>query len=119
MFVCSLSFVSLRKKYTRSLSLCPLFRGKIILFGEQLPVDVLMAAQREAEACDLMLVAGSYLEVAPASSIPFLAKSRGARIIIVNHQPTSLDPSADIVIHEDVAIVLPKIVQLVSSQKQV
>jgi NAD-dependent deacetylase len=90
-------------------------KPNVILFGEQLPVDVLMAAQREAEACDLMLVAGSYLEIAPASSIPLLAKRRGARIIIVNYQPTYLDPSADIVIHEDVAVVLPKIVELVGT----
>ena len=90
-------------------------KPNVILFGEQLPVDVLMAAQREAEACDLMLVAGSYLEVAPASSIPLLAKRRGARIIIVNYQPTYLDPSADVVIHEDVAVVLPKIVELVGT----
>ena len=93
-------------------------KPNVVLFGEQLPVDVLMAAQREAEACDLMLVAGSYLEIAPASGIPFLAKRRGARIIIVNYQPTYLDPSADIVIHEDVAVVLPKIVELVSTQRQ-
>jgi NAD-dependent deacetylase len=93
-------------------------KPNVVLFGEQLPVDVLMAAQREAEACDLMLVAGSYLEVAPASGIPLLAKRRGARIIIVNYQPTSLDPSADVVIHKNVAIVLPKIVELVSTQRQ-
>jgi NAD-dependent deacetylase len=91
-------------------------KPNVVLFGEQLPVDVLMAAQREAEACDLMLVAGSYLEVAPASGIPLLAKRRGARIIIVNYQPTFLDPSADVVIHEDVAIVLPKIVEMLVGQ---
>jgi NAD-dependent deacetylase len=73
-----------------------------------------MAAQWETEACDLMLVTGSYLEVAPASGIPLLAKRRGARIVIVNHQTTYLDPSADVVIHEDVAVILPKIVELVS-----
>jgi NAD-dependent deacetylase len=84
------------------------------LFGEQPPLDVLMTAQQEAEACDLMLVAGSSLQVVPASGIPLLAQRRGARIIIVNYQPTSLDPSADIVIHEDVAVVLPRIVELLA-----
>jgi NAD-dependent deacetylase len=92
-------------------------KPNVILFGEQPPVDVMMAAQREAEACDLMLVAGSSLQVVPASGIPFLAKRRGARIIIVNYQPTSLDPSADIVIHKNVAVVLPKIVEFMSTQK--
>jgi NAD-dependent deacetylase len=93
-------------------------KPKVVLFGEQLPLDVLMAAQREAEACDLMLVAGSYLEVAPASGIPLLAKRRGARIITINYQLTYLEPSADVVIHEDVAVVLPKIVELASTQRQ-
>lgn len=87
------------------------------LFGEQPPLDALMAAQQEAEVCDLMLVAGSSLQVVPASGIPLLAKRRRARIIIVNYQITSLDPSADIVIHEDVAVVLPKLVEIVSTRQ--
>ena len=93
-------------------------KPNVVLFGEQLPMDVLMAAQREAEACDLMLVAGSYLEVAPASGIPLLATRRGARVIIVNYQPTYLDPSADVVIHEDVAVILPKIVELAGAMNK-
>jgi NAD-dependent deacetylase len=91
-------------------------KPNVILFGEQLPVDVLIAAQQEAHACDLMLVAGSYLEVAPASGIPLLAQRKGARVVIVNYQPTYLDPSADVVIHEDVAVVLPKIVELIDTK---
>jgi NAD-dependent deacetylase len=93
-----------------------MMKPNVILFGEQPLIDVLPVAQREAEECDLMLVAGSSLQVVPASGIPFLAKRGGARIIIVNYQPTSLDPSADVVIHEDVAVVLPKIVELVNSK---
>jgi len=98
---------------------CPcggVMKPNVVLFGEQLPLDVLIAAQQEAETCDLMLVAGSHLDVAPASSIPLLAKRRGAKIIIVNYQPTYLDPHADVVIHEDVAVVLPKIVELILAQ---
>lgn len=89
-----------------------IMKPNVILFGEQLPVSVLNAAWREAHTCDLMLVAGSSLTVAPACDLPKRALARGARAIIVNYQPTDLDPMADIVIRQDVAVVLPRIVAL-------
>jgi NAD-dependent deacetylase len=85
----------------------------VILFGEQLPVRVLNEALAEARRCDLILVAGSSLEVTPAADVPFLAVENGARAIIVNLQPTAFDPQADVVIHGDVAEVLPEIVAAV------
>jgi NAD-dependent deacetylase len=88
------------------------FKPNVILFGEQLPVTVLHRAMAEARGCDLMLVAGSSLEVTPAADIPFLAVDCGARAIVVNLQPTPLDPRADVVIHGDVAEILPQIVQM-------
>jgi NAD-dependent deacetylase len=84
-----------------------------ILFGEQLPLQVLTAARQDILACDLMLVAGSSLEVEPAADLPLTALGRGARLIIVNYQPTYLDEKADVVIHADVAEVLPRIVEWV------
>ncbi|HID86139.1 MAG TPA: NAD-dependent protein deacylase [Anaerolineae bacterium] len=93
---------------------CPcggLLRPNVVLFGELLPKGILLEAWGEAERCDLMLVAGSSLEVAPASEIPLMARRSGARIIIVNYQETCLDRLADVVIHEDVAEVLPQIVE--------
>lgn len=88
-------------------------KPNVILFGEQLPVRVLNEAIREARICDLMLVAGSSLQVAPASDLPLIAAEHGARVIIVNYQETYLDSRAEIVIHADVAEVLPRIVQQV------
>ncbi len=85
-------------------------KPNIVLFGEQLPLNVLTEAQNEARKSDLMLVAGSSLEVTPASDIPFIVRRKGARIIIVNYQHTSMDRHAHVVIHEDVAQVLPQIV---------
>lgn len=85
-------------------------KPKAVFFGEPLPMDVLLDAQAEAQTCDLMLVAGSSLEVVPAASLPFLARSLGADLIIVNHEPTPADGGADVVIHEDVADILPAIV---------
>jgi len=89
------------------------FKPNVILFGEQLPIRVLNQAVAEARRCDVMLVAGSSLEVAPAADIPYLAVRQGAKAIVVNLQPTELDPSADVVIHGDVAEILPRIVAAV------
>ena len=87
-----------------------LLRPNVVLIGEQLPKWVLLEAWGEAERCDLMLVAGSSLEIAPASEVPFVALRCGARAIVVNYQPSPLDSQAEVVIHEDVAEVLPQIV---------
>jgi NAD-dependent deacetylase len=84
-------------------------KPNVILFGEQLPVRILQQAQREARSCDLMLVAGSSLEVAPAGDLPLLAKQHGARLVFVNREETHLDSLADICIYADVVDVLPKL----------
>jgi NAD-dependent deacetylase len=89
-------------------------KPNVILFGEQLPVQVYNQAVKEARRADLILVAGSSLTVTPAADIPFIAVESGAQAIIVNLEPTSLDPQADIVIHGDVADVLPQIVKALS-----
>jgi NAD-dependent deacetylase len=88
-------------------------KPNVILFGEQLPVRILNEAMAEARRCDLMLVAGSSLEVTPAADIPFLAVESGAKAIIVNRQPTAFDAYAQLVIDGDVTEVLPRIVQAV------
>ena len=89
----------------------------VILFGEQLPVRVLNQAMAEARRADLILVAGSSLEVTPAADIPYLAAECGARSIIVNLQPTAFDAQADVVIHSDVADILPRIVVQVGKSR--
>jgi NAD-dependent deacetylase len=88
-------------------------KPNVVLFGEQLPVREFIAAQLALKEADLMLVVGSSLEVAPASDLPDLALKHGAKLLIINHQPTYLDSQAHVVIHADVAEVLPRIVNLV------
>lgn len=90
-------------------------KPNVILFGEQLPVRVFNQAMEEARRCDLMLVAGSSLEVAPAADIPFLAVDSGAKAIVVNLTPTPFDSYAQVVIHDDVAQVLPRIVTAIQT----
>jgi NAD-dependent deacetylase len=88
-------------------------RPNVVLIGEQLPARELGAARAEAERCDLMLVAGSSLTVAPATALPFVARRRGADVIVVNREPTPVDDEAAVVLHADVARALPRIADLV------
>jgi NAD-dependent deacetylase len=85
----------------------------VILFGEQLPQAAWFKAQREARQCDLMLVVGSSLEVLPVAGLPMQALDRGAHLIIVNNAPTYINVRADAVFTEDVAVIIPAIVEKV------
>lgn len=98
---------------TRAVPYCTHCKGvlkpNVILFGEQLPVRILEIAKKQTRQCDLMIVAGSSLEVAPVSDLPREAVQSGARLIIVNFEETYADRYADVVIHADVEEVLPQL----------
>ncbi len=66
-------------------------------------------AQQAALRCDLMLVAGSSLQVFPAANLPAMAHRNGAVLIIINREETHLDHAANVVLHADVAEALPAI----------
>ena len=96
-----------------------LLKPDVVLFGEALPFKVLQAAQREARQADLMLVAGSSLEVAPVSELPLIAIGHGARLVVINYDQTYVDGYADAVVHDDVSTVLPDVVErLVRREEQ-
>jgi NAD-dependent deacetylase len=92
---------------------CPhcgsVLKPNVILFGEQLPFRILENAKQQVRKCDVMIVAGSSLEVAPVSDLPMAAVQNGARLIIVNYDETYADRYADVVIHADVVEVLPQL----------
>ncbi len=102
---------------TGSLPLCPdcggLLKPNIVLYGEQLPSNIIRDAVETINQADLILVVGSSLEVTPAASLPIPALNRGAKLIIINHDPTYLDERACVILNEDVAAILPKIVDQV------
>ena len=56
-----------------------------------------------------MLVTGSSLEMAPAGDLPRLAIETGARLVIVNLEPTYMDHLADVTIYGDVVDILPRL----------
>jgi len=73
-----------------------------ISFGQPMPVQALERATREGLACDLFLVLGSSLVVYPAADLPRMAKLNGAKLVIVNREPTDQDDVADLVIHGEI-----------------
>jgi NAD-dependent deacetylase len=97
---------------------CPncgaVLKPDVILFGEQLPQRAWFEAQRDSRACDVMVVAGSSLEVLPVAGLPMQSLERGAHLIVINNSPTYLNLRADAVIQGDVAEVLPAIAEHVS-----
>jgi len=84
-------------------------KPNVILYGEQLPMEVFMAAKEAVRKADAMIVIGSSLAVAPASDIPLLAARNHSKIIVINKESTFIDPLADVVIHANAADILPGI----------
>ncbi|MCQ4574920.1 MAG: Sir2 family NAD-dependent protein deacetylase [Candidatus Brocadiales bacterium] len=79
--------------------LCPecgaVIRPDIVLFGEELPGGAYQRAVEYLKHCDLLLVMGSSLVVYPVADMPEVAMGHGARLIIINLQPTQYDSRAD------------------------
>ena len=73
-----------------------------ISFGQPMPEEEMQIAQSKTVECDLFIAIGTSLQVYPAAGFPKLAKELSAKLIIINNQPTALDPIADLVIHEQI-----------------
>jgi len=77
-----------------------------ISFGESMPQAAMRRAAETVQSADLLIVIGSSLVVWPAAGLPALAKKSGARLIIINREPTELDEMADLVIRGEIGSVL-------------
>ncbi len=73
-----------------------------ISFGQAMPEDAMKRATELAQACDLFIAIGSSLVVWPAAGFPMMAKNCGARLVIINREPTDQDDIADLVIRHDI-----------------
>jgi NAD-dependent deacetylase len=80
-------------------------KSATISFGQAMPEPAMRRAQDLALSCDLFLAIGSSLVVYPAAGFPVLAKRNGAKLVIVNREPTDLDDLADLVIKGDIGAV--------------
>jgi len=85
---------------------CPDCGGHIktatISFGQAMPERQMRRAEQLTLDCDLFLAVGSSLVVWPAAGFPLLAKNSGARLVIINNEPTEQDEMADLVIRHDI-----------------
>jgi len=98
---------------------CPkcnsLLRPGVVWFGEPLPPSEWSKAVEESTKADVMLVIGTSGMVAPASNIPYIAKSSGASIIEINIEPSMITPIADVFLKGkagEVALNLSKLIEI-------
>lgn len=87
-----------------------LVKSATISFGQSMPQEPMDRAEAACLDCDLFLVLGSSLVVYPAAGFPLLAKRNGARLAIVNREPTDQDAYADIVLHDEIGPVMREVV---------
>ena len=73
-----------------------------ISFGQAMPEDAMRRATELAQQCDLFLAIGSSLVVWPAAGFPLMARNCGAKLVIINNEPTEQDDVADLVIRFDI-----------------
>ncbi|GJF29269.1 NAD-dependent protein deacetylase 2 [Kitasatospora sp. NE20-6] len=88
-----------------------ILRPCTVMFGEALDATVLGTAASVARACEVFVAVGTLLQVHPAAGLAELAVQNGARLIIVNAEPTPYDPLADELIREPISAALPALVR--------
>jgi len=93
-----------------------ILKSDTVSFGQSLVPEVIDAAMRAAHECDLLLAVGSTLSVFPAANVVPRAKAGGARVVIVNNQPTGMDRLADAVLLGQIGDLLPALIDVSKSR---
>jgi len=86
-------------------------KSDTISFGQSLVPEVIAAALLTGEQSDVLIAAGSTLSVFPAANLVPRAKAAGARVVIVNGEPTKMDRFADAVLLGPISELLPALVR--------
>jgi NAD-dependent deacetylase len=87
-----------------------ILKSATISFGQSLVQADLMRAQRAARQCDLMLTVGSKLSVWPIAGVVPAARDTGARVVIINAEPTEMDELAHAALRGSISTLLPELV---------
>jgi NAD-dependent deacetylase len=87
-----------------------ILKSDTISFGQNLMPEVIDRALRVAEECDLFVAVGTSLQVYPIANAVPRARAAGARVVIVNGEPTPFDNIADAVLRGEIGRVLPAII---------
>jgi NAD-dependent deacetylase len=90
-----------------------ILKSATISFGQSLVPEDLGRSRAAAASCHLFLAVGTSLAVYPVALLPRVAVDSGARLVIINQQPTPLDDIANAVINEPISAALPPIAELV------
>jgi len=88
-----------------------ILKSATISFGQSLVAADLTRAQQAAHRSDLMLAVGTKLSVWPIAGVVPTAKEAGARVVIINAEPTELDSMADTVLRGSISEILPRLVE--------
>ena len=88
-----------------------ILKSATISFGQGLVQADLERAGAAARRCDLMLAVGTKLSVYPIAGIVPVAKEAGARVVILNAEPTEMDSLADIILRGSISALLPRLMQ--------
>jgi NAD-dependent protein deacetylase/lipoamidase len=88
-----------------------ILKSATISFGQSLVPEDLRRAELAARRCDLMLAVGTKLSVWPVAGVVLVAKDSGARVVIVNAEPTEMDGLADAVLQGSIGEILPRLVE--------
>ncbi|MEU8921651.1 NAD-dependent deacylase [Kitasatospora sp. NPDC048545] len=94
-----------------------ILKPRTVMFGENLDPEVLGQADSIARACDVFVAVGTSLQVFPVAALPYNAVKTGARLIILNAEPTPYDEAADEVIREPISEALPKLVRRLVTER--
>lgn len=86
-----------------------ILKSATISFGQALVPEDLARAELAARDCDLLLAIGSTLSVYPIAGVVPVAKRAGARVVIVNAEPTEMDDIADAVLRGSISDLLPRL----------
>ncbi|MGW7424942.1 SIR2 family NAD-dependent protein deacylase [Streptomyces sp. NPDC054813] len=86
-----------------------ILKSATVMFGENLDPVVLGEALAISKACTVFIAVGTSLQVQPAAGLAGIAADHGARLIVVNAEPTPYDDRADEVVREPIGTALPKL----------
>ncbi|MFP1625137.1 SIR2 family NAD-dependent protein deacylase [Streptomyces sp. 5K101] len=92
-----------------------ILKSATVMFGQRLDPDVLGQAMAIVKACEVFVAVGTTLKVQPAASLAGIAVEHGARLIVVNAEPTPYDELADEIVREPIGTALPALLDRLAS----
>jgi NAD-dependent protein deacetylase/lipoamidase len=86
-----------------------ILKSDTISFGQALVPEVIDRAMLVASEAEVLLAIGSTLQVFPAAGVVPVARDAGAHVVIINNQPTPMDPLAHVLMREPIGELLPRL----------